>query len=49
MERELWLRFRSLAAEVCGLISHRFALDDYDLALEALRSDRTAHKVVVVP
>ena len=30
-----------------GLITHRFAIDDYALALEALRHDPTAHKVVI--
>ncbi len=39
---------RAGRARTDGLITHRFALDDYGLALEALRSDRTAHKVVVV-
>jgi D-arabinitol dehydrogenase (NADP+) len=32
-----------------GIITHRFALDDYGAALEALRSDKTAHKVLIVP
>ncbi len=36
-------------ARTDGLITHRFALGDDGRALEALRSDRTAHKVVVVP
>ncbi|HET7820116.1 MAG TPA: zinc-dependent alcohol dehydrogenase family protein [Ornithinibacter sp.] len=40
---------RAGRARTTGLITHRFALDDYGPALEALRSDRTAHKVVVVP
>jgi D-arabinitol dehydrogenase (NADP+) len=40
---------RAGRARTDGLITHRFGLDDYALALEALRSDRTAHKVVVVP
>lgn len=31
-----------------GLISHRFGLDDYGQALETLRSDPTAHKVIIV-
>ena len=30
------------------IISHRFSLDDYGNALEALTSDPTAHKVVIV-
>lgn len=40
---------RSGRARTDGLITHRFALDGYGAALEALRSDPTAHKVVVVP
>jgi D-arabinitol dehydrogenase (NADP+) len=32
-----------------GMITHRFALEDYGAALEALRSDKTAHKVLIVP
>lgn len=40
---------RAGRARTDGLITHRFGLDDYGDALEALRSDRTAHKVVVVP
>jgi D-arabinitol dehydrogenase (NADP+) len=32
-----------------GIITHRYSLDDYGLALEALRTDRAAHKVVIVP
>jgi D-arabinitol dehydrogenase (NADP+) len=32
-----------------GIVTHRFPLDDYGLALEALRNDPTAHKVVMVP
>lgn len=40
---------RAGRARTDGLITHRFGLDDYGDALEALRSDRTAHKVVVTP
>jgi D-arabinitol dehydrogenase (NADP+) len=32
-----------------GMITHRFGLVDYGAALEAVRSDPTAHKVVIVP
>lgn len=32
-----------------GLITHRFKLADYGDALEALRSDRSVHKIVLVP
>jgi hypothetical protein len=31
-----------------GIITHRFPLEDYGKALQALSSDPTAHKVVVV-
>jgi D-arabinitol dehydrogenase (NADP+) len=31
-----------------GMISHRFGLDQYGQALETLRSDPTAHKVIIV-
>lgn len=40
---------RAGRARTEGLITHRFGLDDYGRALAALRSDRSAHKVVVVP
>ena len=30
-----------------GLITHRFSIDEYDKALEALRSDKSAHKIVL--
>lgn len=32
-----------------GIVTHRFSLDDYGLALDTLRSDPSAHKVVIVP
>ncbi len=32
-----------------GIITHRFGLDDYGAALETLRSDPAAHKIVIVP
>lgn len=32
-----------------GIITHRYPLEEYGAALEALRTDRTAHKVVLVP
>jgi D-arabinitol dehydrogenase (NADP+) len=32
-----------------GIVTHRFPLDDYGQALEALRHDPTVHKVVMVP
>lgn len=32
-----------------GLITHRFSIDDYGAALEALRSDPTSHKIIVTP
>jgi len=36
-------------AKTDGIITHRFSLDDYGLALEALAADKTAHKVIIVP
>lgn len=32
-----------------GLITHRFSLDQYGEALDALQNDRTVHKIVLVP
>jgi D-arabinitol dehydrogenase (NADP+) len=32
-----------------GIITHRFALDDYGKALDALASDPSVHKAVIVP
>ncbi len=40
---------RTGRARTDGLITHRFKLDDYGDALEALRSDRTVHKIVIEP
>jgi D-arabinitol dehydrogenase (NADP+) len=40
---------RSRRIRTDGIITHRFKLDDYGAALETLRSDKTAHKVVIVP
>jgi len=39
--------FRCGAVRVDGLITHRFRVEEYALALEALRSDRSAHKIVI--
>ena len=36
-------------ARTDGIITHRFALDDYGKALDALRHDPSVHKVVIVP
>jgi D-arabinitol dehydrogenase (NADP+) len=36
-------------ARTDGIITHRFSLDDYGKALDALRHDPTVHKVVIVP
>ena len=41
--------FRAGAIRIDGLITHRFAVGDYGRALEALRSDRSAHKIVITP
>ncbi|HEY8045539.1 MAG TPA: zinc-dependent alcohol dehydrogenase family protein [Streptosporangiaceae bacterium] len=38
---------RSGRARTEGLITHRFKLDDYAGALDALRSDRTVHKIII--
>jgi D-arabinitol dehydrogenase (NADP+) len=38
---------RTGRAKTDGIISHRFPLDDYGKALNALTSDRTSHKVVI--
>ena len=31
------------------MITHRFPIDQYGKALDALANDRTAHKIVLVP
>jgi D-arabinitol dehydrogenase (NADP+) len=36
-------------ARTDGIIRHRFALDDYDKAVDALRDDASVHKIVLVP
>lgn len=40
---------RSGRAKTDGIITHRFSLDDYDKAIDAVENDRTVHKVVIVP
>ena len=40
---------RSGRAKVDGLITHEFTLEQYGEALEAVRSDKSAHKVVIRP
>jgi len=40
---------RSGRARTEGIITHRFSLNDYDKALDAVAHDRSAHKVVIVP
>lgn len=40
---------RSGRVRTAGIISHRFGLGDYGRALETLRHDPTAHKVVIQP
>ena len=40
---------RSGRARTEGIITHRFSLDDYDKALDAVAHDRSAHKVVIAP
>jgi D-arabinitol dehydrogenase (NADP+) len=41
--------FRSGAIRTDGLITHRYPIDAYAEALEAMRTDRSAHKIVVTP
>src|SRR6266516_2042147 len=38
---------RTGRARPAGLITHRFPLDDYADALDALRGDRTVHKIII--
>lgn len=40
---------RSGRAKTDGIVTHRFSLDDYDKALDAVAHDHTVHKVVIVP
>ena len=36
-------------AKTDGIITHRFSLDDYGKALDALQNDPDMHKIVIVP
>ena len=38
---------RSGRARTTGLITHRFTLEEYADALDALRNDRTVHKIII--
>jgi D-arabinitol dehydrogenase (NADP+) len=38
---------RTGRARTESLITHRFQLDDYAAVLDALRSDRTVHKIII--
>ncbi|HST82184.1 MAG TPA: zinc-dependent alcohol dehydrogenase family protein [Kineosporiaceae bacterium] len=40
---------RAGRAKTDGIITHRFSLEDYGKALDALQSDPTVHKIVIVP
>ena len=40
---------RSGRARTDGIITHRFDLDQYGDALDAVRGDSSAHKVVITP
>jgi D-arabinitol dehydrogenase (NADP+) len=40
---------RSGRTRTAGIITHRFSLEDYGKALDAVANDRTAHKVVIAP
>jgi D-arabinitol dehydrogenase (NADP+) len=39
--------FESGRLKTDGLITHRFSIEEYGKALEALRSDKSAHKIVI--
>jgi D-arabinitol dehydrogenase (NADP+) len=39
---------RTGRAKTDGIITHRFGLDDYDKALDALQHDPSVHKIVIV-
>ena len=41
--------FRSGAIRTNGLITHRFSVDEYEQALHAMRTDKSAHKLVITP
>jgi D-arabinitol dehydrogenase (NADP+) len=41
--------FRAGAIRMDGMITHRFPVEEYSRALETLRSDRSAHKIVITP
>lgn len=41
--------FRSGAIRTEGLITHRYPIDAYAEALQAMRTDRSAHKIVITP
>ena len=38
---------RSGRVRTDGIITHRYGLDDYGVALEALRSDKAVHKIII--
>jgi D-arabinitol dehydrogenase (NADP+) len=40
---------RAGRARTDGIITHRFSLEDYGKALDALQTDPTVHKIVIVP
>ena len=40
---------RSRRIRTDGMITHRFALEDYGAALETLQHDKSAHKVLIAP
>jgi D-arabinitol dehydrogenase (NADP+) len=41
--------FRSGAIRTDGLITHRFTMSDYAQALQTMRTDRSAHKIIITP
>ena len=40
---------RAGRARTDGIITHRFGLDDYGTALDTVRSDKSANKVIITP
>jgi D-arabinitol dehydrogenase (NADP+) len=41
--------FRAGAIRTDGLITHRFSVDEYEHALHAMRTDKSAHKIIITP
>lgn len=41
--------FRAGAIRTDGLITHRFSVNEYEQALHTMRTDKSAHKIVITP